>query len=101
MSSALHRSAPDRPAPDRPAPHRSAPDRSERDRSAPDRSERDRSEGDRSEGDRSDDRSGRSGLRQSIADGRWPLFALELVVLAVIFGWLFLTVAATGGNLPW
>ncbi|WP_299951219.1 hypothetical protein [uncultured Modestobacter sp.] len=97
MSSALHRSAPDRPAPRRPAPDHSAPDRSAPDRSAPDRSERDRSEGDRSQGDRS----GRSGLRQSIADGRWPLFALELVVLAVIFGWLFLTVAATGGNLPW
>ncbi|WP_222195039.1 hypothetical protein [Modestobacter italicus] len=80
----------------------SAPDRSAAHRSAPDRTERDRSDGDRAEGDRSElDRSVRAGLRRSIADGRWPLFALELVVLAVVFGWLFLTVAATGGNLPW
>ena len=40
-------------------------------------------------------------LRQRIADGRWPVFVLEALVLAVVFGWLFLTVAVAGGNGPW
>ncbi|MGY5883526.1 hypothetical protein [Modestobacter lacusdianchii] len=82
MSSAPEHRAPDRPAAGRSVPDGSAPDRSDRNGSAPDRSRG-------------------AELRQRIADGRWPLFALELVVLAVIFGWLFLTVAATGGDLPW
>ena len=47
------------------------------------------------------DRKEHPSLRQRMADGGWPLFALEALILAVVFGWLFVTVALAGGNGPW
>jgi hypothetical protein len=43
------------------------------------------------------DRPGRRSLSERLAAGGWPLFALLILVLAVIFGWLFLTVDLAGG----
>jgi hypothetical protein len=31
-------------------------------------------------------------LSERLAAGGWPVFVLEFVVLAVLFGWLFITV---------
>ena len=40
------------------------------------------------------------GFRQQIADGRWQLYALEVLVLLVIFGWMAITNVAAGGHGP-
>jgi hypothetical protein len=40
------------------------------------------------------------GFRQQIADGRWQLYALEVLVLLVVFGWMALTNVAAGGHGP-
>jgi hypothetical protein len=40
------------------------------------------------------------GLRQQIADGRWQLYALELLILLVMFGWMAITNVAAGGHGP-
>ena len=40
------------------------------------------------------------GLRQQIADGRWQLYALEVLVLLVIFGWMAITNVVAGGHGP-
>jgi hypothetical protein len=42
-------------------------------------------------------RPGRRSLSERLTTGGWPLFALLIVVLAVIFGWMFLTVDLAGG----
>ena len=40
------------------------------------------------------------GMRQRIADGGWQLYALEVLVLLVVFGWLAITNMAAGGHGP-
>lgn len=45
--------------------------------------------------DRQADRARRS-LSERIAAGGWLMYALELLVLVVIFGWLFMTVQLAG-----
>jgi hypothetical protein len=40
------------------------------------------------------------GLRQQIADGRWQLYALEVLILIVMFGWMAVTNVAAGGHGP-
>ena len=40
------------------------------------------------------------GFRQQIADGRWQLYALEVLVLLVIFGWMAITNVVAGGHGP-
>ena len=40
------------------------------------------------------------GFRQQIADGRWQLYALEVLVLLVVFGWMAITNVAAGGHGP-
>jgi hypothetical protein len=42
----------------------------------------------------------RPGLRQQISDGRWQLYALEVLVLLVVFGWMAITNVAAGGHGP-
>jgi hypothetical protein len=42
------------------------------------------------------DRTDNATLSERLAARGWPLFALALVVLAVIFGWMFLTVELAG-----
>ena len=39
-------------------------------------------------------------LRTKVADGRWQLYALEVLVLLVIFGWMAITNVAAGGHGP-
>ena len=41
-----------------------------------------------------------TGFRQQIADGRWQLYALEVLVLLVVFGWMAITNVAAGGHGP-
>ncbi|MCZ2805490.1 hypothetical protein O2W18_10280 [Modestobacter sp. VKM Ac-2983] len=41
------------------------------------------------------------GLREQLANGGWQLYALEVLVLLVIFGWLFITVYLGGGEGFW
>lgn len=40
------------------------------------------------------------GLRQQIANGGWQLYALEVLVLLVVFGWMAITNLAAGGHGP-
>ena len=40
------------------------------------------------------------GLRQQITDGRWPLYALEVLILLVMFGWMAITNVVAGGHGP-
>jgi hypothetical protein len=40
-------------------------------------------------------------LRQRIANGGWQLYALEFVLLLIVFAWMFLTVYFGGGDGPW
>ena len=39
-------------------------------------------------------------LRTKLADGRWQLYALEVLVLLVVFGWMAVTNVAAGGHGP-
>lgn len=39
----------------------------------------------------------RRGLMNRLSEGGWLLYAALLVVLAVIFGWMFLTTYLAGG----
>lgn len=41
------------------------------------------------------------GLRQRMANGGWQLYAVEFLVLLVIFGWMFVTVYLGGGEGVW
>ena len=42
------------------------------------------------------DRAESAPLSERLAARGWPLFVLALVVLAVVFGWMFLTVELAG-----
>jgi hypothetical protein len=42
----------------------------------------------------------RPGLRQQLTDGRWQLYALEVLALLVVFGWMAITNVAAGGHGP-
>lgn len=39
-------------------------------------------------------------FRQQIADGRWQLYALEVLVLLVMFGWMAITNVVANGHGP-
>ena len=39
---------------------------------------------------------GRRSLSERLAEGGWLLYALEVLVLVVIFGWMFLTYRLAG-----
>ena len=39
-------------------------------------------------------------LRQQISDGRWQLYAAEVLVLLVMFGWMAITNLVAGGHGP-
>ncbi|MFQ1002742.1 hypothetical protein [Modestobacter sp. SSW1-42] len=50
--------------------------------------------------DRGDGKQHELGFRQQIADGRWQLYALEVLVLLVVFGWMAVTNVVAGGHGP-
>ena len=50
--------------------------------------------------DRGDGEQHELGFRQRIADGRWQLYALEVLVLLVVFGWMAITNVVAGGHGP-
>jgi hypothetical protein len=41
-----------------------------------------------------------SGWRQQMTDGRWPLYAAEVVMLLIMFGWMAVTNLVAGGHGP-
>jgi len=44
------------------------------------------------------DRSERPGLSERISTNGWLMVAIEVLFLAVVFGWLFVTLAVAGGG---
>jgi len=47
-----------------------------------------------------EDQDATPGWRDRMADGRWPLYAAEILILLVMFGWMAVTNVMAGGHGP-